>query len=126
MIFFSFGIFACYNLGGSALNAQTQNKQSIRYVVFHKPGPNWKQGVDFRQQVGVQSHVQHYLKLYEKGKLSLGGPFLDSTGGMMIPTKGTTLKEITTFAKSDPAVKSGLLVIEIRPWLIAMDKDRKP
>jgi len=48
----------------------------IRYVVFHKPGPKWGHGVDFREQDGVGEHVQHYLKLHKQGKLALGGPFL--------------------------------------------------
>lgn len=40
----------------------------------------------------------------------------------MVPVEGTTLEEIQSFAETDPAVKSGLLVIEIRPWMIAMEK----
>jgi len=48
----------------------------IRYVVIHKPGPNWQSGVDFREQDGIGQHVQHYLKLHGQGKLELGGPFL--------------------------------------------------
>jgi len=44
----------------------------VRYVVFHKPGPKWMSGIDFREQDGVGQHVQHYLKLHEQGKLELG------------------------------------------------------
>jgi hypothetical protein len=62
--------------------------RSIRYVVFHKPGPQWEHGVDFREQDGVNEHVQHYLKLHKQGKLELGGPFLlQDSGGMMVATK---------------------------------------
>ena len=48
----------------------------VRYVVFHRPGPEWIAGIDFREQEGVGEHVGQYLKLYERGKLELGGPFL--------------------------------------------------
>ena len=94
----------------------------VRYVVLHKPGPKWRYGVDFREQDGVGEHVQHYLKLHEQGKLELGGPFLiGDAGGMMIPTKDVSQEEIQAFAAADPAVQSGLLIYEVRPWLTAME-----
>ena len=98
------------------------NSRPIRYVVFHSPGPAWKHGVDFRQQDGVAEHVQHYLKLHEQGKLELGGPFLlQDAGGMMVATKEVSQEELEAFAADDPAVKAGLLLYEIRPWLTAME-----
>ena len=96
----------------------------IRYVVFHKPGPKWEYGVDFREQAGVGEHVQHYLKLHRQGKLELGGPFLlQDAGGMMVATKTVSQDELEAFAASDPAVGSGLLISEVRPWLTAMEHD---
>jgi uncharacterized protein YciI len=94
----------------------------IRYVVLHKPGPKWQYGVDYREQPGVGDHVQHYLKFHEQGKLELGGPFLlPDVGGMMVTTKEVSQEEIETFAATDPAVRSGLLIYEIRPWMTAME-----
>lgn len=96
----------------------------IRYVVFHKPGPQWQPGIDFREQAGVEQHVQHYLKLHEQGKLELGGPFLlQDAGGMMVATKAVSQPELEAFAASDPAVQSGLLIYEVRPWLTAMEHE---
>ena len=100
----------------------TQPARPIRYVVLHKPGPKWQTGVDYRQQAGVNEHVQHYLELHEKGKLELGGPFLlPDMGGMMVTTKEVSLEEIEAFAAEDPAVQSGLLIYEVRPWMTAME-----
>jgi uncharacterized protein YciI len=94
----------------------------VRYVVFHRPGPKWQYGVDFREQNGVGEHVQHYLKLHEQGKLELGGPFLlQNAGGMMVATKDVRQEELEDFAAADPAVQAGLLLYEIRPWLTAME-----
>jgi len=99
-------------------------QRPIRYVVFHKPGPKWQYGVDFREQDGVGEHVQHYLKLHKQGKLELGGPFLpQDAGGMMVATKDVSQDELDAFAASDPAVQSGLLIYEVRPWLTAMEHD---
>ena len=94
----------------------------IRYVVFPRPGPRWQPGVDFREQDGVREHVQHYLKFHEQGKLELGGPFLlQDAGGMMVATRAVSQEELETFAAADPAVLSGLLLYEVRPWLTAME-----
>lgn len=101
-----------------------QPVRPIRYVVLHKPGPKWQTGVDYRQQAGVNEHVQHYFKLHEQGKLQLGGPFLlPDAGGMMVTTKEVSLEEIEAFAAEDPAVKSGLLIYEVRPWMTAMEHE---
>lgn len=98
------------------------SSRPIRYVIIHKPGPKWQYGVDYRQQEGVGEHVQHYLKLHQQGKLQLGGPFLlPDVGGMMVTTKNVSLEEIEAFAAEDPAVKLGLLIYEIRPWMTAME-----
>lgn len=93
----------------------------VRYVIFHRSGPKWQNGIDFRKQDGVGQHVQHYLQLHEQGKLELGGPFLlQDAGGMMVTTKDVSQDELEAFATSDPAVQSGLLVYEVRPRLTAM------
>jgi uncharacterized protein YciI len=95
-----------------------------RYVVIHSPGPGWKSGLDFREQPGVQEHVAHFHQLLEEGKLELGGPFLiPDSGGMMVTTKDVSYDDLVAFADADPAVQSGLLRFEIRPWYTAMERD---
>ncbi|MCV2348776.1 YciI family protein [Paucibacter sp. Y2R2-4] len=95
--------------------------RDIRYVVFHRPGPNWQADKSLFEQPGLQDHIAHYRQLLAAGKLALGGPHLDEqAGGMMIPAAGLSEQEIRAFAMDDPAVKSGLLRVEIRPWLIGM------
>jgi len=102
----------------------SQTSRPIRYVVFHSPGPKWDYGMDFREQEGVGEHVSHYSKLHEQGKLELGGPFLlPDVGGMMVASKDVSQSELDAFAASDPAVQSGLLIYEIRPWLTAMERE---
>ena len=95
----------------------------VRYIVVHRPGPGWLTGVDFREQPDVMAHVIHYRKLFEDGKLEIGGPFLTpDKGGMMIPTPDVGRDEIEVFAAADPAVQSGLLVAEIMEWYTPMQK----
>lgn len=97
--------------------------KDVRFVVMHSPGPKWLPGKTLFEQPGVREHVEHYRKLLESGKLAFGGPYLDSKGGgMMVPTAGVSEAEIAKYAAEDPAVESGLLLAEVRPWLIGMSQ----
>jgi hypothetical protein len=40
---------------------------------------------------------------------------------MMVATKDVSQEELDSFAAADPAVQSGLLLYEIRPWLSVME-----
>jgi uncharacterized protein YciI len=96
----------------------------VRYLIVHLPGPQWRAGVPFREQPGVQEHVAHYRKLESSGKLEKGGPFVEGAlGGMMIPVAGLGKEELRRFAAQDPAVKSGLLNFEVWGWYVAMERD---
>jgi uncharacterized protein YciI len=99
----------------------------IHHVVIHRPGATWRPGVDFREQPGVERHVAHYHALHEAGKLELGGPFLGPDGGgMMVAVPGVTAQELEAFAAADPAVQSGLLTFEVRPWYLPMRRPDRP
>jgi hypothetical protein len=51
----------------------------------------------------------------------MGGPFVDGAGGgMMICKPGMDEDALRTHALTDPAVESGLLQFEIRPWVIGL------
>jgi uncharacterized protein YciI len=122
-------LLACYLALGVATSinvealAQVKPMPELRYVIVHKPGPSWKAGVSAFEQPGLQAHVEHFRKLLQEGKLVMGGPFVDgASGGMMLPEAGISEAEITKFASEDPAVKSGLLIFEVRPWLAALRK----
>jgi uncharacterized protein YciI len=94
-------------------------------VVMHLPGPAWKPGVPAFAQAGIERHVEHYQKLVREGKLEAGGPFLDeSGGGMMIASEGVDAHELELFAAADPCVQDGLLTIEIRIWLVGMERSK--
>ncbi|MEX2160695.1 MAG: YciI family protein [Anaerolineales bacterium] len=98
-----------------------EQNEKVQFVVFHRPGPKWQPGVDFREQPGVMEHVQHYAKLHAEGKLAAGGPFLEADrGGMMVAKAEVSREEIEAFAAADPAVKTGLLVYEVVPWYTPM------
>jgi uncharacterized protein YciI len=102
---------------------KAKTMKDVRFVVLHTPGPKWLAGKTLFEQPGVREHVEHYRKFLEAGKLAQGGPHMDGKGGgMMIPAAGVTEQEVSKYAADDPAVKSGLLLAEVRPWLIGMSQ----
>lgn len=117
-------LLAVLSFGFSAVTAdEAQPAPETRVVILHHPGPAWDKTKSFRDQAGVAEHIAHYRQMLESGQLALGGPFLDDTGGMMVSVPGADLEALQDFAASDPAVKSGLLIVEIHPWLIGMKAD---
>lgn len=110
---------------GAAATPQNTAKpqRDVRFVILHSPGPRWDNSKGLFEQVGLQAHIEHYRKLQAEGRLLLGGPFMDAKGGgMMLPEAGQSEKELTDYAMDDPAVKEGLLTVQVRPWLIGMRK----
>ena len=92
-----------------------------QFVAFHVPGPNWRKGVPLNAQPGVREHIEHYRKLFQAGKLAMGGPFLDDAGGgMMIAASGVDRDEFVAFVAADPAVVNGLMTFQVRPWAVGM------
>lgn len=91
----------------------------LYYVMLHSPGPAWVKDVPFREQPGVDAHVQYMRNLLQQGLIVMGGPFLDDSGGMMI-ARSPDLEEARRVASQDPAVKNGLLRVQVRPWMVPM------
>jgi uncharacterized protein YciI len=108
---------------GTLARSQSSSMKPTQFVVVHSPGRRWKAGVAAFEQDGLQRHVAHYAELLKQGKLVMGGPFLDPrSGGIMIAEPGVSEQELREFAAADPAVKSGLLTFEVRPWLAGLHR----
>src|SRR5689334_17720821 len=90
------------------------------FVLSHSPGQQWLAGTPFMEQPGVEVHIAFMRGLMEAGRLALGGPFLDNSGGMCI-ARFESLEEAIDAAEGDESVKAGLLRVEVKPWLAAMD-----
>jgi len=88
------------------------------FVLSHGPGPNWDRTKSFRQQAGIDQHLAYMRDFFDRGKLVLGGPFLDNSGGMMIFDVDSG-EEAQHIAEDDPTVRGGLLAVTVKPWLAA-------
>ena len=89
------------------------------FVLFHEPGPDWKQGVPYPDQPGIEAHVAFARRLVDEGRLVMGGPFADEESGGMLVIRAESLAEAEALANEDASI-GGLLSVTVRPWRIAM------
>lgn len=88
-----------------------------KYVLaFLKRGPNQNQDSATVSRI-QRDHLNNIQKMADEGKLVLAGPFLDDTDirGIYI-FNVETIEEAEALTNSDPAIKSGRLVMELHPW----------
>lgn len=89
------------------------------YMAFLKRGD--KKSEDDEERMRIQeAHLEHMSRLAEQDKICISGPFGDDTDlrGIVIYS-AKSMEEARSFADSDPAVKAGILKIEIHPWWAA-------
>jgi len=101
----------------------TEAAPPVYFAVFHRPGPLWEQGVSFREQTHVGTHVGYMSQQAEQGRIVLGGPFLDEESGGLMVMRAESLDEANTIAQNDPSVQIGFLTAHVRPWLAAMSSE---
>ena len=86
------------------------------FICFLKSGPNRNQSKEQAEKI-QEKHLAHLASLYYDGYTCATGPFgNDGEIKGIIIFKTATLMEAEKLAKSDPAVISGRLIVEILPW----------
>ncbi len=85
-------------------------------MCFLKAGPNKSLTPDSSKKIQA-AHMQNMNKLVAQGKLIVAGPFLDETEleGIFI-FNVSTIEEAKVLTNTDPAVKAGVLIMELHPW----------
>lgn len=88
-----------------------------QYVIaILKRGPNRPK--DSIEAAKLQkAHLENIMRLADEGKLILAGPFMDNDDvrGIYI-FDVTTIEEARKLTETDPAIQSGSLVMELKPW----------
>ncbi|NER17238.1 YciI family protein [Spongiivirga citrea] len=86
------------------------------FIAFLKSGPNRSQTKEVADSLqGL--HMAHLGKMYEMGYADISGPMGDDGELRGITIYNVpTLQMADSLANSDPMVKAGRLVIEVKPW----------
>jgi uncharacterized protein len=85
-------------------------------MAFLKTGPN-KISDPAKSNELLKAHLKNIIRLADDGKLLIAGPFLDDgeIEGIFVFNVGT-IEEAKALTETDPAIKAGSLVMELRPW----------
>ncbi len=89
------------------------------FLAFLMRGDQRSQDEDTRKEIQA-AHLAYLGDLYEKGFICMNGPFGDD-GDIRGATvyRVATLEDAQKLAEGDPAVKAGVLKVEIHPWWLA-------
>ncbi len=90
------------------------------FVAIYSHGPAWEKD-DPHSEKKISGHIEHQNKLFEAGKLVMGGPFTDGTGGMAIFDVDSR-EEVEEILGNDPAVANELYTTELHPYRIAVKR----
>lgn len=88
-----------------------------QYVIaFLTRGPN-RESDSVKAMELQRAHMANIGKMAASGKLVLAGPFLDDTDlrGLYF-FNVETIEEARALTETDPAIQSGHLAMELRPW----------
>ena len=90
------------------------------FTLIYSPGSNWRKGENWDTQ-NLMAHGQYMSELLVKGKLVLGGPFDDGTGGQSVLAVDS-MEEAEQIVEHDPAIIENVFEVRIKPWYIAFEK----
>jgi uncharacterized protein YciI len=99
--------------------ADAPSPPPVFFVIVQTPGPRWQLDRPFHEQHGIIEHVEYLANYLDQGKLVMGGPFLDDAGGIVV-LRTRNIEEAESIAQHDPAVRSGVLIAHVRPWLLVL------
>ena len=90
----------------------------MHFAIIYSNGPAHRDD-DTRNEQIIYEHVKHQQGLHKAGKLVMGGPFTDGTGGMAV-LEVDSEEEARETVENDPAVISKHYTITMHPYRIAL------
>jgi uncharacterized protein YciI/ketosteroid isomerase-like protein len=85
------------------------------YALIYAPGPQWLAGRPVTEQ-NLGPHRAYMADLYARGRVLLGGPFLDDAGGGVALLRAKGRDEATALLAADPAIREGVFTGVVRRW----------
>ena len=71
------------------------------FLVFRNPGPSWVPGLSSRQQPLWEEHAHFMDRLFEQGRIVLGGPYADSSRVLLV-VQARDAAEASDLFRGDP------------------------
>ena len=97
---------------------------STLFLTFRDPGPSWVPGMPSRQQPLWDEHAAFMDRLFEQGRVVLGGPYADYSRVLII-VEAPDAEEASALFRDDPWATAGILVpSEVIEWTVFLDSRR--
>jgi uncharacterized protein YciI len=94
------------------------------FLVFRGPGPSWVPGKPTREQPLWDEHAVFMDRLFEQGRIVLGGPYADYSRNLVV-VEGRDTEEVSSLSRDDPWTRAGILgAAEVIEWTIFLDSRR--
>jgi len=94
------------------------------FLVFRNPGPSWVPGLSSRQQPLWEEHANFMDRLFEQGRIVLGGPYADNRRVLLV-VQARDAAEASDLFRDDPWAEGGILVeSETIEWSVFLDSRR--
>jgi len=91
------------------------------FLVFRGPGPAWAPGRPTREQPLWDEHAVFMDRLFDGGRIVLGGPYADSSRNLVV-VKGRDVDEVADLFRKDPWTEAGIVGdAEVIEWTIFLD-----
>lgn len=91
-----------------------------------RAGRAWDRDSGLGQQQLVAEHVAYLGRLMEAGQVTQAGALIDTDQGpapdglVALIVYAVDAEKAATLAQDDPAVRGGLIALDIRPWYTAV------
>ena len=94
---------------------------STLFLVFFEPGPSWVPGLPSRKQPHWDQHAAFMGRLFETGRIVLGGPYADYSR-VLVAVAASDAAEARGLFRDDPWAGHGVLVeSEVIEWSVFLD-----
>lgn len=90
------------------------------FLVFRGPGPSWIAGTPTRQQPLWDEHAAFMDRLFDQGRVVLGGPYADYSRNLVI-VNARDAEEASSLFRDDPWTNAVLSPPEVIEWTIFLD-----
>jgi uncharacterized protein YciI len=95
------------------------------YLVFREPGRSWVKGLPSRQQPLWDEHAVFMDRLFEHGRIVLGGPYADYSRVLLV-VEARSADEASELLRDDPWTASGILVhSDVIEWTVFLDSRKR-
>ena len=96
------------------------------FLVFRDPGPAWVPGRSSRKQPLWDEHAVFMDRLFDDGRVILGGPYADDTRVLLV-VDADGAGEASGLFRDDPWTREGILVqSEVVEWTVFLDSRDAP